>query len=140
MLPETPILMALILVPFIAFCVIVGMYLSLRAKGVLGAVIPSVAIVVLIALVMGFCGFQIVNEVPLIGSIVNSFSPATSLIVIINPWEHVSGFATGEAGGRFMLFLAACFAAGGYSLAVYGILMSMVRNFDQTVRKLTGTG
>ena len=42
--------------------------------------------------------------------------------------------------GRVSLAVAAVAAAVGYGLIVYALVMGMVRGFDQTVRRLSGTG
>ena len=137
-LPETPLLMALILIPFVALCVIVGMNWSLKSNGVLSAVVPTLAIIAAVSLVLGFCGLQMANSVPVIGPIVNSFSPTTSVITLIYPWGFIHGFAGQTGVNRALLLVAAVIAAGGYSVIVYSMLLNMVRHFDQTVRKLSG--
>lgn len=139
LLPEAPLLLAIVLVPFIAFCVASGMNFSLKARGVLGAVIPTVATIGAIAMVLGLCGLGMTG-VPILGPIINAFSPATSLLVIINPWERVQNFADAPGFQRVWLFIAALIAAGGYSLLVWSLITGMVKNFDQTVRRLSGTG
>src|SRR5690606_25783008 len=81
LLPEAPVLLAVVIVPFIAFCVAAGMNFSLKARGVLGAVIPSVATIGALAMVLGLCGLGM-TSVPILGPVVNAFSPATSLLMI----------------------------------------------------------
>ena len=139
MLPEAPLLLVLLLVPFVSLCVIVGMNWSLKSKGVLTAVVPTVIIVAVFALVMGFCGLQM-RSVPLLGPIINCFSPTTGIIMLVNPWTYNQGFANDPIDGRVLIYIAALMAAGGYSLIVYSMLRAMVSGFDQTVRKLSGTG
>ncbi|MBB6428953.1 ABC transporter permease [Algisphaera agarilytica] len=140
-LPEVGLWLALMLVPFIALCVASGMAWSLKAKGVLGAVVPTVGIIGAVVLVMGLCGWSGLGTTALIGPVVNGFSPATNTAMLINPWDRVDGFAgEGEIFGRVSLALAALFAAAGYSMIVYAMIVGMVKGFDQTVRKLSGTG
>lgn len=139
LLPEAPLLLVLVLAPFVAMCVAVGMNASVKAKGVLGAVAPTVAIIGGLALTMGFCGWSLAKNVPLIGAIVNGFSPTTNLVMILNPWEHVSGFIESPTTGRWILLFCSLLVAGGYSLVVYALLLGIVSGFDQTVRRLTGT-
>jgi len=139
-LPEAPLVLALMLVPFVALCVAVGMNWSLKAKGVLGAVVPSVAVVAALTLVMGFCGWNAARQVALVGPIINAFSPATNLAMVIDPWSRVNGFTENPVFGRLSLAVAGAAAAAGYSLVVYSLIRSMVRGFDHTVRQLSGTG
>ncbi|MEM9346830.1 MAG: ABC transporter permease subunit [Planctomycetota bacterium] len=138
---ETPILLLVMLLPFIAVCVALGMYSSLRAKGVLGAIVPSVGIIGFGALVFAFCGLKASYEIPLIGPALNAFSPATNLIMLVDPHEWVANFGTGKDTviGRGSLFFAAIIAAAGYTTVVWAVITSMVKGFDQTVRKLSGT-
>ncbi len=142
LLPEAPVLLAIMLVPFVAVCVMVGMSTSLKAKGVLGAVVPAVGVIACVALLTGFCGWAAASQIPLVGPVLNAFSPTTNLVMILNPWEHVASFrgATGsDIAGRISLFTAAIIAAAGYSAVVYAMLTKMVSSFDMTVRRLTGT-
>ena len=140
LLAEAPVLLATMLLPFVALCVATGMGWSLKAKGVLGAVIPSVIIILLLSLVLGLCGWSMAQSVPYLGPVVNAFSPMTNMAMVLNPWEHVEGFPAHPIAGRINLAVAAVLAAAGYSLIVWAMLMGMVKSFDQTVRKLSGTG
>jgi len=147
-LEEAALLFALMLVPFVAICVATGMTWSLKAKGVLGAVIPSVAIIGVLAVILGACGMSTVTNVPLIGPVINALSPTTNVFMVVNPygsggfWGGVTGFnaAGGQVFGRMQLAIAAAAAAGTYSLIVYAMVLGMIKTFDHTVRKLSGTG
>ena len=138
---ETPLLLLIMLLPFIAVCVAIGMYASLRAKGVLGAIVPSVCIVGFGAVVFAFCGLTAANNIPLIGPALNAFSPSTNLVMLIDPHQWVSEFGTGKETliGRGSLFVAAIVAAAGYATIVWAFITTMVKGFDHTVRRLSGT-
>jgi len=140
MLPEASVLLGFMLVPFIALCVMAGMTWSVKAKGVLGAVIPSVAIIGGLSLVLGLCGASAASSIPYVGPTLNAFSPATNLMMIVNPWESVGQFAENPVMGRASLAVAALISALGYSAIVYALLQSMVKGFDHNVRRLSGTG
>lgn len=138
---ETPVLLLVMLLPFIAVCVAIGMYSSLRAKGVLGAIVPSVSIIGLGALVFAFCGLSAASNIPLIGPALNAFSPATNLIMLVDPHQWVAEFGFGKDTviGRGSLIFAAIIAAAGYATIVWAFITTMVKGFDHTVRKLSGT-
>lgn len=138
MLPEAAVILLAMLVPFVALCVMTGMGWSLKAKGVLSAIVPSVAVIALMTLVLGFCGYSAAEGLPIVGPAINAFSPATNVVMVINPWDHVAGFAENPALGRLSLAIAASVAVAGYSTIVYAMRLGMVKNFDQTVRKLSG--
>jgi len=140
LLPEAPILLALLLIPFVAVCVMTGMSWSIKSSSVLTSVVSTVGVIGCLALVMGFCGWNAAENIPFIGPLINAFSPATNIVMILNPWEHVKDFLANPAMSRPVLLFAALIGAGGYSLVVYAVLIGIVKNFDQTVRKLTGTG
>ncbi|MEX0655696.1 MAG: hypothetical protein WD534_11420 [Phycisphaeraceae bacterium] len=140
LLPEAPLLLLLMLVPFVALCVMAGMSWSIKAKGVLGAVVPTLAIVGVMALVLGLCGSSAAENVMFVGPVLNAFSPATNVGMIVNPYERIAGFSDHDLAGRVGLVIAAIIAAAGYSAIVYAMLLGMVRGFDHTVRKLSGTG
>src|SRR5690606_32931983 len=100
MLIETPLLLLLMLVPFVALCVAIGMNWSLKARGVLGAIIPSVAIIGVLTLIAGLCGVPAAENIDFIGAIINAFSPATNLFMITNPWASVARFIDAPIAGR----------------------------------------
>ena len=62
-----------------------------------------------------------INEI--IGPVFNAFSPMTNIIMLVDPWQRVEGFAANTYGGRLSLLFAAFAAAAGYSGIVYAILL-----------------
>lgn len=138
-LPEAALLLATMLVPFIALCVAVGMHQSVKAKGVLTSVASVVAVIGALILVTGLCGFNAAANLPIVGPLINAFSPVTNLLMLLDPWSHVADYPANPLLGRLSLALAAAAAAAGYSFVAYSVLGSLVKGFDQTVRKLTAT-
>lgn len=140
-LPEVGLWLALMIVPFVALCIATGMFWSLNKKSVLGAVAASVGIMGAVVLVLGGCvTYGGLGQASLLGPIINGFSPATNAAMLVDPWDRVNGFAEGQFFGRVSLGVAALIAAAGYSTIVYALILGMVKGFDQTVRKLSGTG
>ncbi len=139
MLPEAAALVAIMLVPFVALCVAAGMTWSLKARGVLGAVIPTIGIVGGMSLVLALCGWQAAANIPYLGAIINAFSPATNIWMVVDPWNRIADFGAYPEANRIWLFFAALCTAAGYSLIVWSMITGMVKGFDQTVRKLSGT-
>jgi hypothetical protein len=137
-MPESMLLLPLMLIPFVALCVAVGLNWSVKARGVLGAIIPSVLVVGTLTLVLGMCGWSM-RTVPVVGPLVNAFSPATQLWMLINPWG-IKNFADDSVTFRVTSAVGAMVAATVYGLVVYAILQGLVRGFDHTVRRLSGTG
>ena len=138
LLPEAGLWLAVMLVPFVALCVAAGMSWSLRSRGVVGAVVPTLGIMGAVVLVLGLCGVSTFGQTPVVGPIVNALSPLTGVLMLIDPWDRVSGFAEATGFGRGSLAFAALAAAGGYGALVWAMIGSMVGNFDRTVRELSG--
>lgn len=139
LLLETPLLVGLILIPFTALCVTIGMNWSLKSKSVIGAIVPALGLIGTVVVVMGFCGWSAAESVPFVGPIINAFSPSTCLVMFVNPWERVEQFAQAQGTGRMTLVIAALIAGSSYSLIAYTMLQTMVKGFDQTIRRLSGT-
>lgn len=143
-LPEGALIAAVVLIPFIAFCVMVGLQWSLKSKGTIGSVVGTVGVVGVIAGAIGLCGWNIAPSAPLIGPALAALSPVSAMSAVVAPFEMM--VATIEEGnGQGLTLARASLAVGGvvagaiYIAIVYGIHASLVRNFDFTVRKLAGT-
>lgn len=140
MLPEASVLLALMLVPCVAACVMFGMRCSVKSKSVLSAVVTSVSVVGVLALFFGFCGATVIDKIAYVGPVLNGLSPTTNLLMIVNPWQRIEGFILDPVPGRVSLVVAAIVTAATYLTIVYAMLQSMVSGFDHSVRKLSGTG
>lgn len=142
-LPEAGVVAALVLVPFLAFCVMVGLNWSLKSKGTLSSVVGTVGVVAVVAGTIGLCAWQSAGGMPMVGPALAAMSPASVLGATITPFESMNATAatgpTGLATARLSLAIGALISAGVYIGVVYGIHASMVRGFDFTVRKLAGT-
>ncbi len=143
MLPEGAIAMPLALVPFIAFCVMVGLQWSIRSKGTIGSVIAAVGIVIAIGGVVGLCGVFAGNTLGPLGPILSAFNPINLVIGIVTP--HLgfsdalgSGRSSDILSARITLVVGAALAAGVYVLVVYAMHTNMKRTFHMTVRRLAG--
>ncbi|MEM6393572.1 MAG: ABC transporter permease subunit [Planctomycetota bacterium] len=137
--PEAAVVFAMMFIPFVAVCVAWGMLFSLGSRSVLGAVTKNMAIVGTLALVSGFCGFSAAGTIPLVGPAINALSPTTNMLMLTDPFNRIRDFGTGPTGGRLLLGLSALSAAGVYGLVVWSLVSGMVRGFDQTVRRLSGS-
>lgn len=139
LLAETPVTLALLVLPFTALCVAIGMFWSVRSTSVLMAAAKSLAVAAIVAGFFSCCGFSLVRSVPALGPAINSLSPITGSLVLINPWEMVEGFADNPMVGRLTLLGASLVSAGIYFLIVYSLMQTMVKEFDHSVRRLSGT-
>ncbi|MBA4039768.1 MAG: hypothetical protein C0468_05540 [Planctomyces sp.] len=131
---------ALVSVPFIATCVMVGMSFSMRNKSVLTAVTQSIGVVAALSGVIGLCAWNAGPSVPLLGPVLGALSPASAVYAVVFP-EHglTYSFQSGQQlTPRLSLALGALIAALIQFMVVYSLLASMTRTFDATVRKLAG--
>lgn len=140
-LPEAVIVAPVVLVPFVAFCVIVGMQWSLKSKGTIGSVMWTVGVVAAIAGVAGLCAWNAAGSIASIGPVLGAMSPFSAIYACVVAEDAMSStvVSQGLAAARVALVIGAIIAAGVHVAVVYGIRASMTRNFDMTVRKLAGT-
>jgi ABC-type transport system involved in multi-copper enzyme maturation permease subunit len=138
-LPEAAILLPIVVIPFMAFCVMVGLQWSLKSRGILGSVIATVGMVGAIAGTIGLCGWSASGALLGVGPVLGSLSPVSFLELVV----HVDRI--GETLSQWGLFAARMTLATGalgalllHAAVCYAILTSMVRTFDMTVRKLAG--
>ena len=108
------------LVPFVALCIAAGMSWSLRAKTVLGAVVPTIGIIAMVVLVLGLCGISAFGQTAFVGPIVNAFSPMSGTLMLIDPWNRVNGFAQSPTTGRGLAGLRGPRGRGGLRHAGLG--------------------
>ncbi len=141
-LPEAGLLAAVVLIPFIAFCVMIGLHWSLKSKGTLSSVVGTVAIVGIASGILGLCGWASGSDMPTVGPALVSLSPASLLDATIAPTtrlqETVDQGTSGLAVARIAMAIGAVVAAAVYIGIVYGVRSALTRNFDFTVRKLAG--
>lgn len=140
-LPEAGLLAALVLVPFTAFCVMVGLQWSLKSRGTLGSVVGTVGVVGVISGIIGLCGWAAGADLPVVGPAVAALSPASLLDAVVVPVSRMNQTAadSGLSTARISLAIGAVVSAVVYLVIVYAIHTTMVKGFDFTVRKLAGT-
>lgn len=138
-LPEGAIALPLVLAPFVAFCVMVGLQWSIKSKGTIGSVIASVGIVLAVAGVISLCGFAGRNTLSVLSGVLNACSPINLLFALVYPGEAIpAAIGGGVAAGRTSLVIGAAIAGAAYTAIVYGMHTNMKRTFMMTVRKLAG--
>ncbi|MBL4592119.1 MAG: ABC transporter permease subunit [Phycisphaerales bacterium] len=142
-LPEAGLLAAVVLIPFIAFCVMIGLHWSLKSKGTLSSVIGTVAVVGIASGILGLCGWASGSDMPTIGPALVTLSPASLLDATIVPVTRLQETVDSGRGGlnaaRIAMAIGSVLAAAIYIGIVYGVRSALTRNFDFTVRKLAGS-
>lgn len=137
--PEAVLIMPGMLIIVSAFAAILGMQMSLRCRKTVVAVMSSVGIIVGICGLLGFCGYQLLQNstADFIGAVGGSFSPFTLLMMLINPYAFSGRTFAGEdlAGVRWTMIIFSFIAIGAYTALVWSMYSSMVKNFDMTIRR-----
>lgn len=140
-LPEAALVVSIVTIPFIAFCVMVGMQRSLNSKGSISSVIATVGILIVVVGVAGACGYKAGSDLPLIGPSLAAATPGTAAFSVIQPEFAMAKTVSvsGLAAARIGLIVGSIIVAGIWITVVYFIHSDMVRRFDVTVRRLAGT-
>ncbi|MCK6477870.1 MAG: ABC transporter permease subunit, partial [Phycisphaerales bacterium] len=137
--PEAGLLAPIVIIPFMAFCCMVGLQWSLRSKGTIGSVVATVAVVGVISGVVGMCAWKSATAFGQLGPFMAALSPASLVYALVSPGEALGTVLqtdTSQASARIAMGVGALAAGGIYCGAVWGIHSNMVRTFDMTVRRL----
>ncbi len=141
-LPEGAIVAPLAIVPFVAFCVVVGLQWSLKSRGTLASVTRAFGVVAALSGVIGVCVWRAGADIAIIGPALTCLNPATAIFTIVRPEDGATETLISSSGGRGVLgvslMLGAIAAAVVYSAVIYSLHASMVKTFDRTVRELAG--
>jgi ABC-type transport system involved in multi-copper enzyme maturation permease subunit len=140
--PEALIMMPAMLIIVCAFAAILGMQMSLRCRTTVRAVMSSVGIIVGACAALGWCGFSILDHSGMTAELavgVGTFSPFTLLTILIDPQQFAapafSGPQSDPSGARVVAFVVCVVALALYSLGIWSMYRSMVKNFDMTIRR-----
>jgi hypothetical protein len=138
-LPEGAIALPIMLAPFVAFCVMVGLYRSVQMRGTIGSVISAVFMVLISVGLLSLCAIPSGQNLNVVGGALTGFSPINLLFALVYPNDLIpSALNSSVAAGRSSLVIGAILAAGVYAGLVYGIHSNLKRTFMMTVRKLAG--
>jgi ABC-type transport system involved in multi-copper enzyme maturation permease subunit len=141
-LQEGVVVAPLVIVPFIAFCVVIGLQWSLKSKGTLASVTKTFGIIAVTSGVVGACAWRAGSDIAFIGPALTCLNPATAIFALVHPDEGVLATLRSDTGGRGVVQISLLLGAGASTLLflviIYSMHTSMVRTFDQTVRKLAG--
>jgi ABC-type transport system involved in multi-copper enzyme maturation permease subunit len=139
-LPEGALALPLVLTPFIAFCVMVGLQWSIKSRGTIVSVIFAVSIVIAVVGVLSLCAIPAGTSMTVLGSAFVAVSPINLLFALVYPAQTIpSALETGIPAARTSLVIGSLISAVIYAALVYGMHTNMKRTFMMTVRRLAGT-
>ncbi len=139
-LAEAGLVAAMIVVPYIALVVMVGLLQSLKSRGTLSSVTKTVAWVGILSGAVGFCSWTAGSKMGPLGAALAAASPASLVYATVHPagaMDEAVGSA-GLDGARVALFIGAAAFAGLYILVIYMLRGYMLKIWDSEVRKLAG--
>ena len=133
-------LLPLVLIPFLAFCVTLGLQWSLRSKGSIGAVASTLLMMLVISFGLGICVTP-AGSMGFAGAFIASLSPIPYVAVITYPASGIlpSLIGNGVSQTSIALSISAPIAGVIWILASWGLLRSVASSFVMTVRRLAGT-
>ena len=140
-LPELALALPLTLIPFIAFCVMVGLHWSIRSKGTISSMVAAASVVIVATGVLSLCGRVSGEGMSVLGAVMNALSPINILFAGIVPTSTIPG-SLGDANlgaARTSLVVGSGIAAAGYIFVAVLLHQNMKRTFMMTVRRLAGT-
>ncbi len=140
-LPEGAVILPLASLPFIAFCIIIGLQWSLKSRGTIGSVVATVGIVGAVGGVAGLCGWQAAANIAYVGPVLAGLNPVSLSYALVEPvyatWDTVEADTT-LLTSRVALGIGAALSMLIYGGLVMAIRSSMVKTFDRTTRQLAG--
>ena len=130
--------MPFLFIPFVAFCIAIGLMWSLRSKGSISAIVTTLTLITIITFGLGLCVMPLSSTL-YASAFFNALSPISQLFSTMHgattiPKIIAQGDKSANAG------LAVCSLVGGllWSTICWGLLKSMTASFVMTVRRLAG--
>ena len=132
------ILFPIIFIPYIAFCMTLGLLWSMRSKGTIGAIITTLILVFVVTGGLSVCLFP-VQEILIFGVGLSSLSPLSWVFAILSSTETLPTLLEeGVQTANINMGIASIVAGSIWSLVTLGLLRSMSASFVTTVRRLAG--
>jgi hypothetical protein len=131
-------LFPIIFIPYITFCMTLGLLWSMRSKGSISAIVTTLVLVLVVTGGLSVCLLP-VQGIHLLGIGFSSLSPLSTIFVTLSPVQTLpkilgEGILAANVNMGIAIFIAGCV----WSLVSYGLLRSMASSFVVTVRRLAG--
>ena len=141
-MPAACIAFSLMFIPFVAFCVMVGLHWSIRSKGTIGSIAAAMIILLILLGILGACGGVAGANIPIIGAALMTLNPGNLILSIVDPSEWLNASWKSDSSGstiNLMLVIGGIVSAAIYLGIAWTMHRSMSRTFMMTVRRLSGT-
>jgi len=141
--PETAVEIAALLVIFTALACVLGLKVSMTSRKNVTAVMYSVGILIVACGAATAAGFGLVSQAGgEMGALLAPFTPFTAIYVLIDPttlFASPAAFAGGARAARVAAFIGSVIAIAIFAFAAWRFYTGLVREFDMTMRKQSGT-
>jgi ABC-type transport system involved in multi-copper enzyme maturation permease subunit len=135
--------LAALLVIYTAVACVIALWISLTSRKNVTAVMYSVGLMILLCGVASLIFFPLINHLGGEGGVfLAPFTPFTSIKFLIHPaplFGTAGEFARGAVAARIAAMIGGVIAATLYTVIVWRVYTGIVRNFDMTLRKQSGT-
>ena len=139
---ESALEIGILMVIYTAFACVVGLRMSLISRTNMMAVMTSVGIIILASGILSVIGFAIVDASGgEFGAFLAPSTPFTAIEYLVNPtalFDNSNSTTVGRDARSAAVF-GSVIAALIWGFAAYRLYTGLVRDFDMTVRKQTGT-
>ena len=133
------IILPALLTVYAAVVCMLGLYMSLRCRRSVQAVLASIGVLIVAGFGLGLCAAGATSAAAPIGSLMAPLTFVTAIFFVLDPQAFVKGFRTmtGTTVEELlvMMVIGTAIAIGLYGAIVTGTYKSMVANFDMTIRK-----
>ena len=132
------ILAPVVVIPYVSFCMTLGLMWSMRSKGTIGAIVASLLLVLIVTGGLGICMLPTGN-LGIVGSVFASLSPMNHVFVTMSSVQVLPAVLhNGVSAANISLAIASVVGGLGWSLISYSLMRSMIASFVPTVRRLAG--
>ena len=139
----TSVVLACFVIIYTGVACVLALRISLSSKTNMAAVMVSVGLLILACGLASLIGFALVNSLgPDGGAFIAPFTPFTSVWFLVHPaalFDTPTEFADGALATRYVATFGSIIAAALYAFIVWNRYGALVRGFDMTMRKQSGT-
>ena len=127
-----------VFIPFIAFCMTLGLLWSMRSQGTISAIVTTLILVCIVTFGLGLC-MSPAGQMIHVGSVFASLSPITSMYATMSSTTVLPTLMErGPSTANISMAVSSIVAGVIWTFISYGLLKSMSASFVVTVRKLAG--
>ena len=130
----------LVFIPFIAFCLTLGLMWSIRSRGSISAIVTSMILVFIVAGGLGLC-LGPAGQMSHAGSFFAALSPISNVFATFSSVKIIpSVIENGVQTANFSMGAASVLSGVVWTVVSIGLLKSISASFVVTVRRLAGQG